>query len=182
MRELPRWAQPPRRGLLADGRPALVRLLGGGGRLPSSTYVAGGPGAALAEPGFPAGFLLIFLYWQIAPMVTASIGASLDLRKLLVYPIPRGKLFRWRCCCASPRAARCCWCWRAALRGLVANPALGGWRAAAARAGGGAAVRGLQPAAGGGPAQPDRAPAVAQARARGLGAGAGRWLSRCRAC
>src|SRR5437763_11464718 len=38
----------------------------------------------------PVGFLLVMLYWQFAPLVSASLGASLDLKKLLVYPIPCG--------------------------------------------------------------------------------------------
>jgi ABC-2 type transport system permease protein len=41
-----------------------------------------------------SGVLLIaMLYWQLAPVITASFGASIDLRKLMAYPIPRGKLF-----------------------------------------------------------------------------------------
>jgi ABC-2 type transport system permease protein len=42
-----------------------------------------------------SGVLLIaMLYWQLAPVITASFGASMDLRKLMGYPIPRGKLFQ----------------------------------------------------------------------------------------
>ena len=42
-----------------------------------------------------SGVLLIaMLYWQLAPVITASFGASIDLRKLMAYPIPRGKLFQ----------------------------------------------------------------------------------------
>ena len=37
--------------------------------------------------------LVILLYWQITPIITASMGASLDLKKLLAYPIPHTKLF-----------------------------------------------------------------------------------------
>ncbi|MDQ6676927.1 MAG: hypothetical protein M3Z09_06500 [Acidobacteriota bacterium] len=40
----------------------------------------------------PSGLLLMFLYWQVTPVITASMGASLDLKKLLAYPIPHGKL------------------------------------------------------------------------------------------
>ena len=36
----------------------------------------------------PAALLLCFLYWQVIPVLLTSMGASLDLRKLLVYPIP----------------------------------------------------------------------------------------------
>ena len=35
----------------------------------------------------------VFLYWQLAPIITSSMGASLDLQKLIVYPIDRDKLF-----------------------------------------------------------------------------------------
>ncbi|HLI85506.1 MAG TPA: hypothetical protein VKV17_16445 [Bryobacteraceae bacterium] len=51
---------------------------------------AGAPGL---QKGLPLAFLLVFLYWQIMPVVSASLGASLDMRKLLLYPVPRHKLF-----------------------------------------------------------------------------------------
>jgi ABC-2 type transport system permease protein len=41
----------------------------------------------------PAALLLCFLYWQVIPVLLTSMGASLDLRKLLVYPIPNRALF-----------------------------------------------------------------------------------------
>jgi ABC-2 type transport system permease protein len=41
----------------------------------------------------PAALLLCFLYWQVIPVLLTSMGASLDLRKLLVYPIPQRALF-----------------------------------------------------------------------------------------
>ncbi len=37
--------------------------------------------------------LLITGYWQIGPVITASFGASIDLRKLMAYPVPRRDLF-----------------------------------------------------------------------------------------
>ncbi len=40
-----------------------------------------------------SGLLLVLLYWQVTPVITASMGASLDLKKLLSYPIPHEKLF-----------------------------------------------------------------------------------------
>ena len=39
------------------------------------------------------GLLLLFVYWQVVPIVSASFGSALDMRKLLVYPAPHGKLF-----------------------------------------------------------------------------------------
>jgi ABC-2 type transport system permease protein len=41
----------------------------------------------------PPALLLCFLYWQVIPVLLSSMGASLDLRKLLVYPIPERALF-----------------------------------------------------------------------------------------
>jgi ABC-2 type transport system permease protein len=41
----------------------------------------------------PRGLLLMAVYWQAAPVLLTSHGASLDLRKLRVYPIPTGRLF-----------------------------------------------------------------------------------------
>lgn len=40
-----------------------------------------------------SGLLFVMLYWQIAPVISAGFGASIDLRKLLAYPIPRRNLF-----------------------------------------------------------------------------------------
>ena len=45
------------------------------------------------EETLPRALLGVTLYWQLAPMVSASMGASLDLRKLLVYPVPHSRLF-----------------------------------------------------------------------------------------
>ncbi len=45
-------------------------------------------------PLLSAILLFITLYWQLVPVISASFGASIDLRKLLAYPIPRGKLFQ----------------------------------------------------------------------------------------
>lgn len=44
-------------------------------------------------PVMTSGLAFVMLYWQIAPIISASFGASLDLRKLLAYPIPHSKLF-----------------------------------------------------------------------------------------
>src|SRR5579863_3751274 len=41
----------------------------------------------------PGGLVLVFLYWQVAPLLVAATGASLDLRKLQAYPIPTRQLF-----------------------------------------------------------------------------------------
>ncbi len=41
----------------------------------------------------PGGLLLMFLYWQVVPLMLATTGSSLDLRKLRAYPIPDRQLF-----------------------------------------------------------------------------------------
>src|SRR4051812_6506051 len=56
-------------------------------------YTSGNDEQIAVHMNLPIGFLLIMVYWQLAPMISASLGASLDLKKLLVYPIPRDKLF-----------------------------------------------------------------------------------------
>jgi ABC-2 type transport system permease protein len=58
-------------------------------------------GVILAKPDeidfirrvLPASLLMCFLYWQLIPILMASTGAALDMRKLLVYPIPNRELF-----------------------------------------------------------------------------------------
>jgi ABC-2 type transport system permease protein len=39
------------------------------------------------------GLLLAFLFWQVVPVALATTGMSLELRRLLVYPIPVSSLF-----------------------------------------------------------------------------------------
>ncbi|MBZ5612224.1 MAG: hypothetical protein LAP38_28530 [Acidobacteriia bacterium] len=64
-------------------------------------YLAAIAGFLLSRPqemGFahdvlPAALLICLLYWQLIPVLMASMGSSLDIRKLLVYPIPKGELF-----------------------------------------------------------------------------------------
>jgi ABC-2 type transport system permease protein len=65
------------------------------------TYLAVLAGFLLSRPDevaafhklLPAALLVVFLYWQVIPVLLTSMGASLDLRKLLVYPIPKRALF-----------------------------------------------------------------------------------------
>ncbi len=47
----------------------------------------------LMRSTLPGGLMLVFMYWQVAPLLMAATGASLELRKLLVYPIPHAQLF-----------------------------------------------------------------------------------------
>jgi ABC-2 type transport system permease protein len=60
-----------------------------------------GAGSLMAMVGHHPSFLvalgpvllLMMLFWQITPVMTASTGSALELRKLQVYPIPRDALF-----------------------------------------------------------------------------------------
>ena len=59
----------------------------------AASFFADPANAASFLPALSSGLMFVALYWQLAPVISAGFGASLDLRKLLVYPIPRGKLF-----------------------------------------------------------------------------------------
>jgi len=56
-------------------------------------YFSQPDGNSLFVFAITGGLMLVMLYWQLAPVISASFGASLDLKKLLAYPIPHGKLF-----------------------------------------------------------------------------------------
>jgi ABC-2 type transport system permease protein len=56
-------------------------------------YFADPDNAANFIPALSSGLLFVTIYWQLAPIISAGFGASLDMRKLLLYPIPHNKLF-----------------------------------------------------------------------------------------
>lgn len=47
----------------------------------------------IVRVALPGGLLLMFLYWQVVPLMLATTGSSLDLKKLRAYPIPEKQLF-----------------------------------------------------------------------------------------
>jgi ABC-2 type transport system permease protein len=49
--------------------------------------------AASLREWVPLGLLGVCVYWQAMPVLSASMGSSLDLRKLRIYPATHGKLF-----------------------------------------------------------------------------------------
>jgi len=67
--------------------------------------LAAGAGAIMAQAGHErflplllnAALFLMFVYWQFVPVIMASTGSALDLRKLLVYPIRRCSALRYCC-------------------------------------------------------------------------------------
>ncbi len=85
------------------------------------------PESASAMPvALPAGLLLIFLYWQLAPLISASLGASLDLKKLLIYPVPHRKLFVIEVLLRLTTCAEMLLILAGSVAGLLRNPTLGG--------------------------------------------------------
>jgi ABC-2 type transport system permease protein len=71
------------------------------------------------------GLLFVMLYWQLAPVISAGFGASLELRKLLVYPIPHGKLFTVEVLLRLTNCAEMPILVAGAAVGLVRNPLYG---------------------------------------------------------
>jgi ABC-2 type transport system permease protein len=94
-----------------------------------------GVGAFTSDPNgrrdierlFPAMLIFVILYWQLAPILVASMGASLDLRKLLVYPIPTGSLFWIEVMLRVTTGLEMMLLLAGGMIGLIRNPAVGGW-------------------------------------------------------
>ena len=84
----------------------------------------------LIRTGLPAGLMFIFLYWQLAPIVSASLGASLDLKKLLIYPVPHQKLFVIEVLLRLTTCAEMLLVLAGSMTGLLRNPTFGGVAAA----------------------------------------------------
>jgi ABC-2 type transport system permease protein len=80
--------------------------------------------------GLPTGLMFVFLYWQLTPIMSASLGASLDLKKLLIYPVPQGKLFVIEVLLRLTTGAEMLLVLTGAAIGLLRNPVYGGLRAA----------------------------------------------------
>src|SRR5262245_35970537 len=50
-------------------------------------------GPAQLRRYLPLGMLGAMAYWQLMPVLSASMGTALDMRKLLAYPLPHGRIF-----------------------------------------------------------------------------------------
>ncbi|MDQ6665822.1 MAG: hypothetical protein M3Z23_15690 [Acidobacteriota bacterium] len=72
------------------------------------------------------GLAIVFFYWQLAPVATASMGSSLDLRKLLVYPVPHEKLFFVELMLRFTTCAEMLIVLAGVFIGLLRNPSYGG--------------------------------------------------------
>jgi ABC-2 type transport system permease protein len=82
----------------------------------------------------PLAFLAVFLYWQAMPVLSASMGSSLEMRKLAVYPIPHGRLFQIEILLRAIAGVEMIMAVSAGTVGLIANSAAG-WHAVIPAAG-----------------------------------------------
>jgi len=77
----------------------------------------------------PTDALFVCLFWQLVPILTAAMGSALDMRKLLVYPIPDRKLFLVEVLLRLTTGIEMLMVLIGGVTGLLCNPALGGWAA-----------------------------------------------------
>src|ERR1041385_6079944 len=73
--------------------------------------------------------LLIFLYWQVVPLLMAASGAALALRKLQAYPIPVSQLFGLEAMLRVTASVEIFLVLIGAGVGIVRNPTLHPWNA-----------------------------------------------------
>jgi len=99
------------------------------------TVLAFAAEALLSSPGLrseilawmPLALAGVCAYWQLAPLASATMGASLDLRKLLLYPVPRRALFTVEVLLRITTCAEVLLVLTGAGIGILRNPAFG-WR------------------------------------------------------
>jgi len=92
--------------------------------------VARSAGISTVQTATPVALLLILLYWQVVPVISGSLGSALDMRKLLVYPAPHGKLFVVEVLLRLTTGAEMVLVLAGGSMGLLGNPAIGSWAAA----------------------------------------------------
>ncbi len=94
-------------------------------------YVAMGSRADI-EFALPAILMGTCLFWQLAPILTTDAGASLNPRKILLYPISTGELFVVELLLRLTTAFEMLLVLVGTFVGLMANPSVRGWLAAPA--------------------------------------------------
>src|SRR5258708_2509053 len=92
-----------------------------------SAFVSDPHGGRDTETLLPAILIFVVIYWQLAPVLVASMGASLDLKKLLVYPIPTENLFWVEVMLRVTTGLEMLLILTGTAAGLIRNPVLGGW-------------------------------------------------------
>jgi ABC-2 type transport system permease protein len=78
----------------------------------------------------PFAYLGVWVYWQAMPILSASMGSSLDLRKLRIYPIPHRSLFSVEVLLRAVSAGEMLLFLAAGTIGLAKNPHASAWMAA----------------------------------------------------
>ncbi len=92
----------------------------------------GSPGnVSLIGSSLAGGLLLVFLYWQVVPLLMAATGASHDMRKLQVYPIPPRQLFLIEVLLRVTASVEMFMVLLGAAAGIAMNPLLPRWGALA---------------------------------------------------
>ena len=95
----------------------------------TAAFFAADASAAMLRYSLPIGLMAVCFYWQAMPVLSASMGSSLDLRKLLVYPAPHQKLFQVEVLLRFASGMEMQMVLAGAVIGLLRNPASGGLRA-----------------------------------------------------
>ena len=97
------------------------------GAIGTASFLAAAETPAAVRQFLIPGLFVGTLYWQIIPVLMASTGASLDLRRLIVYPIPHRELFHIELALRISAAVEVLILCTGAALGTLANPALPLW-------------------------------------------------------
>ncbi|HTS31164.1 MAG TPA: hypothetical protein VMH81_35070 [Bryobacteraceae bacterium] len=89
--------------------------------------LAGTAESAEVQRYLPLALLGVLAYWQLVPVLSASMGAGLDMRKLLLYPVPHDQLFLVEILLRITTGAEMILVLIGGAIGLLRNPASGGW-------------------------------------------------------
>jgi ABC-2 type transport system permease protein len=85
---------------------------------------------AVLRRDLPIGFLGVTVYWQFMPMLSASMGMGLDLRKLRIYPAVHRELFLVEVLLCFTTAVEMLLVIAGGVAGLLTNQKAGGFAAA----------------------------------------------------
>jgi ABC-2 type transport system permease protein len=91
-----------------------------------AAFIAADAPADALRQHLPFALAGICAYWQLIPMVSASLGASLDMKKLLAYPVPHRQLFLVEVLLRLTTALEMLLLLTGGLVGLCRNPEAGG--------------------------------------------------------
>ena len=97
----------------------------------TARLLSGTSSLQLIKTAMPGALLIVFLYWQVVPLLLAATGSSLELRKLLVYPIPTDQLFSIEVMLRTTAGIEMVLLLLGIAAGVLLNPGLPGWCALA---------------------------------------------------